>query len=79
MQFETPSGTMWKMAKKLKVLGTLVPKIITWDTSFFWENFVNKSCILCYGIQLSCYKFCLNPFSSWWKYGAKLGKNKKIS
>ena len=37
---------------KLKVLGTLVPKIITWDTSFFWENFVNQSCRLCYGLQL---------------------------
>ena len=64
---------------KLKVLGTLVPKIITWDTSLFWENFVNQSCRLCDGLQLSCCKFCLNPFASWWKNGTKLGKNKEVS
>ena len=64
---------------KLKVLGTLVPKNITWDPSFFWENFVNQSCILCGGLQLSCWKFCLNPIASWWKCWGKLEKIKKIS
>ena len=44
-----------------------------------FENFVNKSCILCDGLQLLCCKFCSNPFSSWWKNGTKLGNNKKIS
>ena len=49
---------------KLKVLGTFVQKVITLDTIFFLENFVNQSCILCYEQQLSCFKFCLNPFAS---------------
>ena len=93
MQFEMPSGTMWKMAMKigqnpaklgqnftkLKVSWTLVPKIITWYPSLFLENFVNQSCRLCGVIQLSCWKFCFNPIASWWKNGTKLGKNKKIS
>ena len=64
---------------KLKSLWTPIHKIITWDPSIFWENFVNQSCIFCGGLQLSCWKFSLNPIASWWKSCGKLGKNKKFS
>ena len=56
-----------------------IHKIITWDPSSFRRSCVNQSCRFHGDLQLSCWKFPLNHFTSWWKFGSKLWKNKKFS
>ena len=56
-----------------------VLKIITWDPSTSGRSCVMKSCRFQGDLQLSCWKFLLNHFASWWKLGSKLWKNKKFS
>ena len=78
----------WSWVQNLPKLGqnftklfsswTPIHKFITWDLSIFWENFVNQSCRIHGGQQLSFCGLFLNQNASWWKSGEKLGKNKKI-